>query len=197
MKYQDDIAVVMKTQLTHSCKTNNKFIVCEGNSVQVYKIYKYILFNVQLLNTKRLQDIVPQLTESESSIVLQRYIKCKGSNSSIVRVLWGDNQSIKAWSITSKVTFDDESEQNLINRFTTNYHIDHMCHIVPLQGIVCNELGKQIFNIYQFISTNIGRPFIELICDFIKDEDGQWWFLQVKSFRIKDGIPKYIYFYKL
>lgn len=35
MKYQDDIAVVMKTQLTHSCKSNHKFLVCEGNQVQV------------------------------------------------------------------------------------------------------------------------------------------------------------------
>lgn len=65
-----------------------------------------------------------------------------------------------------------------------------MCTIVPLQGGVCQELAGPMLNIYNFISNNIGRPFIELICDFIKDEDGQWWFLQVKSFRIKDGVPR-------
>lgn len=46
-----------------------------------------------------------------------------------------------------------------------------------------------MLDIVKYLSNAVGRPFVEVVADFIRDCDNQWWFLQVKSFRIKDGVP--------
>lgn len=103
-------------------------------------------------------------------------------------MLWGENQTTKAWAIISKFTYDDESVAE-IDRFTTNYVEDNHCTIYPIQGKFCQELSEIMLVMVKYLSNAVGRPFVEVIADFIRDRDDQWWFLQVKAFRIKDGVP--------
>ena len=37
-------------------------------------------------------------------------------------------------------------------------------------------------NIVHFVSSYLNVKFKEFVCDFIKDEGGNWWFINVKAF---------------
>lgn len=44
-------------------------------------------------------------------------------------------------------------------------------------------------NLLKFLKINTGIEFEELVCDFIKDEAGTWWLINIKSFIIDQRIP--------
>jgi hypothetical protein len=48
---------------------------------------------------------------------------------------------------------------------------------------------KYVKNIVDFISKYLKVKFKEFVCDFIKDEAGTWWFINVKAF-IFDKVEK-------
>lgn len=65
----------------------------------------------------------------------------------------------------------------------------HSCNIVYTCG------GKQVFetaaylkNIDEFLNYHLGVQFDEIIGDFIKDEAGIWWFINLKGFVLRNDI---------
>jgi len=46
-----------------------------------------------------------------------------------------------------------------------------------------------IKNLLKFLKVNAGAEFSEMVVDFIKDEAGTWWLINVKSFIMKLQVP--------
>lgn len=41
-------------------------------------------------------------------------------------------------------------------------------------------------NIAKFVETYLKINFVELVCDFIKDEGGNWWYVNTKAFILQE-----------
>ena len=62
-------------------------------------------------------------------------------------------------------------------------------------GKFYEETMPYLFEIKRFIEHNIGVTFEQLVCDFIRDEAGTWWFLNLKAYVLAPGCrPKLKYF---
>jgi hypothetical protein len=44
----------------------------------------------------------------------------------------------------------------------------------------------QVKAIASFVSTHLKVKFRELVCDFIKDEGGNWWYVNTKAFILQE-----------
>jgi len=64
------------------------------------------------------------------------------------------------------------------------------CNIIQsYSGIYLKQTLHYIKNLLRFLKINTGIEFEEIVCDFIKDEAGTWWLINVKSFIIIQKIP--------
>ena len=65
------------------------------------------------------------------------------------------------------------------------------CNIVKTnKGRYVEETLPYIKNIVYYIKVNLKISFSEFIADFIKDDDGTWWFINVKGFILEDVSTK-------
>lgn len=59
------------------------------------------------------------------------------------------------------------------------------CTIFKNEGIQATETSVQLENLVKYLRINLGVVFEELIGDFIKDEAGTWWLVNIKGFLLK------------
>jgi LMBR1 domain-containing protein 1 len=66
------------------------------------------------------------------------------------------------------------------------------CTIYKNEGIQATETSQQLENIVKYIRINLGVLFEELIGDFIKDESGNWWLVNIKGYLLRpDSVPSF------
>lgn len=122
------------------------------------------------------------LTQSGPNFAIQRYIKCKGKNASIHRIVWKVNRS-RSYSY------------NLMNRDESSYcaSSDDPSQLIVSKMLktLAIETGlRYAENIVHYVEARFpSLRFKQLVVDFIKDRDGKWWFLQTKSFEIENSKP--------
>ena len=111
---------------------------------------------VTVLSNESLQEFASNLGKLETrdtSAVLQRFVKCRGSRASIVRTHWrapppspvtieGRQPTLNAWKITSTTTFGDSNGDRL-RRFTVVLDEDDpdCAAIYRLRGLAVKETG--------------------------------------------------------
>ena len=125
--------------------------------------------------------------------VIQRYVKPIGGKAFINRSVWKKNGKNYAWVITNKMNFNpqDEKEKKQLeyNRFCTNFKIPESCSMVQIKkGKILDETILFLENIVRYFQEHKKIKFDELIGDFIKDEDGVLWLIDIKGFIINDPI---------
>jgi hypothetical protein len=70
--------------------------------------------------------------------------------------------------------------------YTTCAKRMNSCNIIQTySGIYLKKTLQYVKNLLKYLKVNSGIEFSELVCDFIKDEAGTWWLVNVKSFIIK------------
>ena len=52
------------------------------------------------------------------------------------------------------------------------------------RGKYVDETLPYIKNIMRYLKINLGVSFLEFIADFIRDDKGTWWMINVKGFQI-------------
>lgn len=63
------------------------------------------------------------------------------------------------------------------------------CTIVnTCRGKYVDETVPYIENILRYLDIQLGLKFKEFVADFIKDESGIWWMVNVKAFKLLDTI---------
>ena len=138
-----------------------------------------------LLNMNELEKCL--FSKSGSQIAIQRFIKCKGPCAFICRSVWRRDKSPYAYILTNKIKYLNEEIKNPYLKFVVN----------PKEpdsySIFCSSSGKHLEetmiymnNIVKFIESHSDIIFDELAGDFIKDEEGIWWFINLKAMKIKN-----------
>lgn len=68
-------------------------------------------------------------------------------------------------------------------KYCTNIKIMNSCTIVQTcRGKQVEETAPYLLNIVRYMDIHLNIKFHELIGDFIKDESGVWWMVNIKGF---------------
>ena len=125
-------------------------------------------------------------SKSGSQIAIQRFVKCKGPCAFLCRSVWRRDNPPYVYILTNKVKFLNEEIKNPYLKFIVNSKESDS------YSIFCSSSGKHLEetmvymnNIVKFIETHSDIIFDELVGDFIKDEEGIWWFINLKAMKIK------------
>jgi hypothetical protein len=71
-----------------------------------------------------------------------------------------------------------------------------MAHASSLD-LACKPISKNTHSLISYLEKNVRCLFQTIIIDYIKDQNGQWWFLQVKAFRLRaPPIPRCLHSFK-
>lgn len=84
----------------------------------------------------------------------------------------------------------DTNEKEISKRLLVNTEASSSIHVYQMQGTAVRPLEKIIERLVKHIQ-NIIRPKIhvlEMAVDFIRDEQGNYWFLQVKAIKLNDSL---------
>jgi LMBR1 domain-containing protein 1 len=161
-----------------------------------YRQSDYVGNDVKLITTKDLALISNSLSTHKGELLcLQRYIKSIGPKAFIVRTCWRKERNPYVWIITNKNDYFSKDRKVPENqRFITNVHAMGSCSIVhSIRGRYVEETLPYIKNIIKFVERNIqGAHFEEFVADFVKDEAGTWWMINIKAFQLVDEIPLHI-----
>ncbi len=104
-----------------------------------------------------------------------------------------------------KVTYEDQ-EVEPSKKFVVNIDDPCSCSILhTLAGKHCEETGRYLKNIANFLQTHAGVQFSQIVADFTKsdfvilggtqkktmcrDENEDWYFLSVKGFKLRSVVP--------
>ena len=138
-----------------------------------------------LLNINELEKCL--FSKSGSQIAIQRFVKSKGPCAFICRSVWRRDKPPYVYMLTNKVKYLNEEIKNPYLKFIVNSKEPDS------YSIFCSSSGKHyeetmtyMNNIVKYIERHSDIIFDELAGDFIKDEEGIWWFINLKAMKIKN-----------
>jgi len=138
-----------------------------------------------LLNINELEKCL--FSKSGSQIAIQRFVKSKGPCAFICRSVWRRDKPPYVYMLTNKVKYLNEEIKNPYLKFIVNSKEPDS------YSIFCSSSGKHyeetmtyMNNIVKYIESHSDIIFDELAGDFIKDEEGIWWFINLKAMKIKN-----------
>ena len=161
-----------------------------------------------LLNLEELEKCL--FSKSGSQIAIQRFVKCRGPRAFLCRSVWRREKPPYVYIFTNKANYLDEDIKNQYLKFVINSREQGTYSaFYSSSGKHLEETMGYMNNIVRFIESHSDIVFDELVGDFVKDEAGIWWFINLKAMKIKniskfkrseDGlnepmIPKLNYFY--
>lgn len=115
--------------------------------------------------------------------MIQKFIKSNGPKAFIVRTVWRNDRTPYSWIITNKHDFYTTAKIPEIQKYCTIPAIMNACQIVQTcRGKQVEETAPYLANIVKYLDIHLGCKFQELIGDFIKDESGVWWLINIKGF---------------
>ena len=153
---------------------------------------------IQLVSTRDLSMIASGLLgRGGRSTVLQKFVKAAGPKAFICRTHWREGRNPQTWTITNKNGYYEKDKRGRdgkkvpeVDLYCAQPKKMGSCSIVhSYKGIFLKQTLAYIDNLLKYLYTNSGARFSEMICDFVKDESGTWWLINVKGFRIKTEIP--------
>nr|CAG4707649.1 unnamed protein product [Naegleria fowleri] len=159
-----DVAVVMKRTVTGEVTSNA----------------------ATLLSVKQLMTVLD--TQTTGVCAYQRYVKSCGSKASIARILWSCHKPVSGYVISNIKTTTDMSEKEPSNRLLTSTENINNIDIFQLKTAALRELGEQIRSLVKYLEglPNLKCKFESLAADFIRDDNGRYWFIQVKAFTLEE-----------
>jgi hypothetical protein len=84
----------------------------------------------------------------------------------------------------------DTNEKEISKRFLVNADIPSSIYIYQMQGTAIRPLEQIVERLVKHIQ-NIMRPkvhVLEIVVDFIRDDQGNYWFLQVKAIKLDNSL---------
>jgi len=154
------------------------------------KDFSYIGNDIRLLTLKDLSLIAQSIVSSRGDIVcVQKFVKSMGPKAFVCRTCWRRDKNPYVWVITNTKDFYNEDENVPEHQqYITNANVMNSCTIVnSIRGRYIEETAPYIANIVKYVEHNIpGAKFEEFVADFIKDESGTWWMVNVRGFVLVD-----------
>ena len=137
-----------------------------------------------LLNLDELEKCL--FSKSGSQMAIQRYIKCRGPKAFVCRSVWRRNKPPYIYILTNKANYHDDVKNQYLKYVINSKDIDSYFAFYSTSGKHLEETMFYMNNIVKFIENHSDIIFDELAGDFVKDEAGIWWFINLKAMKIKN-----------
>ena len=138
-----------------------------------------------LLNLEELEKCL--FSKSGSQIAIQRFVKCRGPRAFLCRSVWRREKPPYVYIFTNKANYLDEEVKNQYLKFVINSKEQgSYSAFYSSSGKHLEETMAYMKNIVKFIESHSDIIFDELVGDFVKDEAGIWWFINLKAMKIKN-----------
>ncbi|EGR32819.1 lmbr1-like conserved region family protein, putative, partial [Ichthyophthirius multifiliis] len=145
---------------------------------------------IKLVSSKELLNATASQFQLSETTVIQKFIKSNGPKAFICRTVWRKGRNPYSWIITNKCDFYSEEKIPEYQKYITNVNVMNSCTIVhTCKGKYVDETIPYIHNILRYLYLTLHINFQEFVCDFIKDESGIWWMVNVKAFIFDHPIP--------
>jgi len=119
-------------------------------------------------------------------MAIQRYIKCRGPKAFVCRSVWRRNKPPYIYILTNKANYHDDVKNQYLKYVINSKDIDSYFAFYSTSGKHLEETMLYMNNIVKFIENHSDIIFDELAGDFVKDEAGIWWFINLKAMKIKN-----------
>ena len=137
-----------------------------------------------LLNLDELEKCL--FSKSGSQMAIQRFIKCRGPKAFLYRSVWRRNKPPYIYILTNKANYHDDVKNQYLKYVINSKDIDSYFAFYSTSGKHLEETMFYMNNIVKFIENHSDIIFDELAGDFVKDEAGIWWFINLKAMKIKN-----------
>jgi LMBR1 domain-containing protein 1 len=138
-----------------------------------------------LLNLEELEKCL--FSKSGSQIAIQRFVKCRGPRAFLCRSVWRREKPPYVYIFTNKANYLDEDIKNQYLKYVINSKEQgSYSAFYSSSGKHLEETMAYMNNIVRFIESHSDIIFDELAGDFVKDEAGIWWFINLKAMKIKN-----------
>ncbi|RLO03818.1 hypothetical protein DYB28_005749, partial [Aphanomyces astaci] len=144
--------------------------------------------HIKLYNTLELKSALVKAIGSPVTFALQKYVKPKGPKAFIVRAVYKAGRPACGWTITNKAPFD-APHLPCLSRFCTLTATDDSCSFAKLTERAVADLMDVHVRMLKYVEVSLRVSFDSVVADYIKDDMGQWWLIQVKAFRLKTMRP--------
>jgi hypothetical protein len=153
-------------------------------------------YKTKLLTAKELGFTVGGLSTSGSkgsqACVVQRYIKSIGSKAFKVRTVWSKDAPPYCFIVTNKSNYYEYDGVQDIYKYMTYPAKYGVCTIFRTnKGKQLTDTLPFVENIVKFYRGVYGGAVRNVAGDFIKDESGIWWLVNIKALSVIEEIPKY------
>ena len=139
---------------------------------------------LDLLNLDELEKCL--FSKSGSQIAIQRFIKCRGPKAFVCRSVWRRNKPAYIYILTNKDNFHDNVKNQNLKYVVNSREPSSYFAFYSTSGKHLEETMYYMNNIVKFIEGHSDIEFSELAGDFVKDEAGIWWFINLKAMKIKN-----------
>ncbi len=124
--------------------------------------------DVELLTTDGLKEKLRMLGCNKEKVALQRFVKSKGKKAFICRSVWTHDKPPCCFIITNNVSYDDPRVP-AEKKFVVNMDDPCSCSIIhSLTGKHCEETGRYMRNMAQFLQRHARVQLAQLVGDFTK-----------------------------
>ena len=137
-----------------------------------------------LLNLDELEKCL--FSKSGSQMAIQRFIKCRGPKAFVCRSVWRRNKPPYIYILTNKANYHDDIKNQYLKYVINSKEVDSYFAFYSTSGKHLEETMFYMNNIVKFIENHSDIIFDELAGDFVKDEAGIWWFINLKAMKIKN-----------
>ena len=196
--YSNESCTVWRTDnFTYKTVSNKLSNFCSQNElVGILKLESYIGQTKSKLLTSHELSLTVQNSSStgseKSKCVVQRFVKSIGSKAFKVRTVWSRDSPPYCFIVTNKSSYYDYDGVADIYKYM----------VMPDdRGSNCiifkTNKGKQLTdtlvyaeNIVRYFRGAYGAAVQSLAADFVKDESGIWWLINIKSMVLIERIPE-------
>ncbi len=137
-----------------------------------------------LLNLDELEKCL--FNKSGSQAAIQRFIKCRGPKAFVCRSVWRRNKPPYIYILTNRVNYHDEIKNQYLKYVINSKETNSYSAFYSTSGKHLEETMFYMNNIVKFIENHSDIIFDEIAGDFVKDEAGIWWFINLKAMKIKN-----------
>jgi len=137
-----------------------------------------------LLNMDELEKCL--FSKSGSQMAIQRYIKCRGPKAFVCRSVWRRDKPPYLYILTNKANYHDEVRNQNLKYVVNSRETSSYSAFYSTSGKHLEETMFYMNNIVKFIENHSDIILDELAGDFVKDEAGIWWFINLKAMKVKN-----------
>ena len=137
-----------------------------------------------LLNLDELEKCL--FSKSGSQMAIQRYIKCRGPKAFVCRSVWRRDKPPYLYILTNKANYHDEVRNQNLKYVVNSRETNSYFAFYSTSGKHLEETLFYMNNIVKFIENHSDIILDELAGDFVKDEAGIWWFINLKAMKVKN-----------